>query len=1393
MASPSGTNAGKTQYGSILHPVLRDVDPTSLSAFLRKRQEYLRVVEDHRTAGLDVKAISLKSSIDADLLASMVGESQFDGVEQVEELTDEHVRQWMKAMTAEGPEAVDPEEMEAAVLSSVRLRDNIGSSKLRSMQLFLDYRTFLRAQNWEALITTDTKVAVGHICKLLRPPTLRASVERALKSTEKSLNERWDDFRKFVTDRIIEWDRFFPVQHEALTRQTRRQRDETLRRGNERPKKDGLRERQTGRSTHRSSKKFASRSYRDALFAQGSKEEGSLVEPPDPKTVEASEKKRGKMTRSLSRPQEAKKKIITSQKASSETDLPACLNFSKCKGRHLLKDCPVSTASEKEALLKEYHEQKAARSSLSMLTFSAPQPTALPEGRLRGKLADEIDVVINGDYGADHSAISEEHLAKCATAGIFVPSLTLSPPISMGLAISKSETGSEVTVKADRKVRLDTTLDTPAGPLRLRNVEYLVFKESMPEVLLSRPMLQRMGFDLAEHLAIVRDTFHDVDFSHIGFHAHPATPTSDRPPLVPSRLASLLLNRSGNPRWNVRSLYLTSAPPFMSSDARRESLVSAAMPLKPKPSTSAPLLGLREPEISAKITPPSSSQTPAKFAVPNTPSPLFFGDGPDDDPLRGHFEWSTGDEDAATTAGHLQEKVHGARKNGMSEEGSHALEALLKEYADIFRTKLGSDPPADVPPMKIELLAGAKPFCAKVRRYSPPQAAFIRRKTDELLRLGLIRRNNTSQWACAPLLVPKDGPEQFRLTIDLRPVNRQTVPSSWPMPQIDAALAQLANDKCFANIDLCHGYWQMPLAQESQECQSFITPDGVFTPTRVLHGQTNAVFFFQSTLSELCLSLRDVILQWLDDLLFHCRDEYHLLHSLREFFRICRASRIKLHAKKCEFFLKEVHWCGRVISAEGVKMDPRNLRALLDMPAPANGAQLQQFVCAANWMRSTIPEFNKRLEPLTALLEEVLNKAGARKKRKAAKIKLTGTLWTAEHQQTFDIVKKSLAHSVTLAHVDARKLLCLFTDASDSHWASVLTQIPSGDLTKPFDRQAHEPLAFLAGTFRGSQARWSTPEKEAYAIVASVDRLDYLLLRPEGFLLFTDHKNLTYIFDPARTNPRMAKHVVNKIQRWALLLASYRYEVVHISGEENIWADLMSRWGSPMSPTSLSLLRRAMSTLFKAPLAPYLDEDLEWPTAEEVAKIQKAAVETGEKRPEALEERNGLWTNKTGAVWIPADALDMQLRLCIIGHCGRGGHRGVDTTIKQIGDYFFWQSMQADIKSFCNTCLHCEATVGGLRKPRPFAQTTHADRPNELLHFDYLYMDESVTGEKYIFIMKDDASSFVWLKPSEAPDAENAVKALLDWFASFGVVSCWCSDRGAHFKNRLIGLINRRL
>ena len=61
------------------------------------------------------------------------------------------------------------------------------------------------------------------------------------------------------------------------------------------------------------------------------------------------------------------------------------------------------------------------------------------------------------------------------------------------------------------KVRIGALrIKLPYGPLRLRNVYFWVTDQDMDEVLLGRPLLKCIGFDLDQHLASVRRKFDNI-------------------------------------------------------------------------------------------------------------------------------------------------------------------------------------------------------------------------------------------------------------------------------------------------------------------------------------------------------------------------------------------------------------------------------------------------------------------------------------------------------------------------------------------------------------------------------------------------------------------------------------------------------------------------------------------------------------------------------------------------------------------------------------------------------------------------------------------------------------------------------------------------------------------
>ena len=203
--------------------------------------------------------------------------------------------------------------------------------------------------------------------------------------------------------------------------------------------------------------------------------------------------------------------------------------------------------------------------------------------------------------------------------------------------------------------------------------------------------------------------------------------------------------------------------------------------------------------------------------------------------------------------------------------------------------------------------------------------------------------------------------------------------------------------------------------------------------------------------------------------------------------------------------------------------------ALINMEKPVTVNQLQQLVCATNWMRTSIPAYAETIAPLHNSVEKVYKEAGSRKKRSVRKIRLAD-YWGTEHDTAFITIKSQLASATKLTFLKAKYTTCLFTDASESHWAAICTQTPYIEKGKSITQQEHEPLCFISGAFTGASEKWSMPEKEGFAIVTAMCRMDYLLQHKE-VSIFTDHANLLNLYDPCGRNPGVHRHTANKLMR----------------------------------------------------------------------------------------------------------------------------------------------------------------------------------------------------------------------------------------------------------------------
>ena len=793
----------------------------------------------------------------------------------------------------------------------------------------------------------------------------------------------------------------------------------------------------------------------------------------------------------------------------------------------------------------------------------------------------------------------------------------------------------------------------------------------------------------------------------------------------------------------------------------------------------------------------------------------FYDEEEADDPNEPYIDLGPQDEQELESA--LNDMVQRARDNGLDDEKAEVLKSLIWEFRDIFKTRYGNYPAIAAPPMRIELVENFVPTQARLRRYPPDQVKFMEQWIAKLMRYNIVYRNDSTSWVSCPLLVPKRT-VRYRFTVDLRGPNLSTRKFVCVMPDLLVELSDLIGSTSFCLIDLCAGYWQMALDERDAPIHSFITPQGVFTPLRVLHGACGAPAAFQHLMRALFSSLR--IKSWIDDQLGYFRTWEEHISQLRSLFEICREKNVYLSAKKTSLYQTSARWCGRVVDGEGVSLDPKRVSALELMQRPQTGKELAEFVYCITWMSNSIPNFRQRIYPLKMLLEDIYQQVQSRKSKAAARVTIvektedctnnsTTSLkawWSDEHKRAFEDIRNALREAVKLSHISQDRVTCLMTDASDAFWSAIVTQVEEEDLTKPIHEQTHYPLAFCGGRFTHHSSRWSTLERESFAIYTTIDSHEYLFHVKKTIRIYCDHRNILYLFAPSVVEPPLGRHTVLKLQRWSLRLSQFDYSIAHVSGSDNVFPDIISRWWSgyrgwrrdgydPGTVTSkvARLRSKRPSDRVKNYQARVLIQDNEfvWPDHQVILEHQRRIASM----PEGVyrDKDRVMRVCREKGVRRPDDPMyidrgdeELQLRLIICAHCGPAGHRGKKATENALKEFYHWVGMTEMINDFIDACIVCYATLGGHKIPRPLGSQMHGTRPNMLLHMDYVYLSKSTEGLSYILILKDDFSGYAWFVPADGPTAKNACLALLSWFSAFGPPQFILSDRGTHFINYLM-------
>jgi hypothetical protein len=196
----------------------------------------------------------------------------------------------------------------------------------------------------------------------------------------------------------------------------------------------------------------------------------------------------------------------------------------------------------------------------------------------------------------------------------------------------------------------------------------------------------------------------------------------------------------------------------------------------------------------------------------------------------------------------------------------------------------------------------------------------------------------------------KKKDQSLRLCVDYCLLNTVTIKNKYPLPRIDILFDQFTGVKVFSIVDRCLGYHQIKIHLEDVPKIPFSTRYGLYEYLVMSFGLTNAPAHFMFLMNSVfMLELDKFVMVFIDDILIYSRNEEEHVQHLWIILQQLQDHQLYAKFSKCAFWLKEVPFLGRVISTEGISVDPSKVQEVLDWKSPRSVTQICGFLRLAGY------------------------------------------------------------------------------------------------------------------------------------------------------------------------------------------------------------------------------------------------------------------------------------------------------------------------------------------------------------------------------------------------------------------------------------------------------------
>ena len=695
----------------------------------------------------------------------------------------------------------------------------------------------------------------------------------------------------------------------------------------------------------------------------------------------------------------------------------------------------------------------------------------------------------------------------------------------------------------------------------------------------------------------------------------------------------------------------------------------------------------------------------------------------------------------------------------LSDEESQLISRLIQRHTAIFATEMTELGRTNVVQHTIPTTGEA--FALQPYRTPITLKPLVKQQITDMLNHKIIRPS-TSPYR-SPVVLVKKKTGEMRFCIDYRRLNSQTIKDQYPLPRIDDTLDLLYGAKYFSTIDLFSGYWQVEIAESDKHKTAFTSEFGHYEFNRMPFGLCNAPSTFQRLMENV---LKPIIgrfaLVYIDDVIIYSATLKEHEQHIDTVFQLLSNAGLKIKLAKCSFAAKKVEYLGHIVSADGISPDEKKLKAVKDFPEPKNVDQVRSFVGLASYYRRFIMNFSEQAHALTQLTR-----------------KNVPWQWGATEQSAFNRIKKLLTTAPILGYPDISREFIIHTDASGYGIGAVLSQMQSRTLnpgtneeSKTDSRETDNEvvIAYTSKHLTNTQVKWSTTEKEAYAIVHAIKTF-YHYLYGSDFTIVTDHRPLEFLMSKKEPTGRLA--------RWSLFLQPFNLHIKYRPGKSNQNADCLSRIPVNMIKSNKILVQDWIDAQKADSFCKIVLQDLTQPNQQIKESLKRRTTEEDsfQKLP------NQLLATATGKIIVPTT---LQREILEVHHDHRlAGHLGMAKTIAKIKAKYFWPRMTKDIQTYIRNCLTCAKRKTHGTCKAPMQPIPVSDYIWERIAMDIMGpLPESYRGNKYILVIMEYVTRYVIATPLKDLTANNLVRKFIKHvIMKEGIPSEILTDQGTNFQS----------